>query len=291
MLPMKISAWLFALSFFSFIHLAAQDKFVTVEGFVKPGDTNPTVVKIHVSKSGKNKKTYTSKPDGKYKLELDFQAVFDLEFDLDGYVIRKFSIDTKVPKEIFEEGVMPVFLDVLIYKPFDQMPNETGKIKFDDREYAFILEQEHLRTLKAQQKKVESIKSGNDEKLALLEEEKKRKAEEARLKKEAEDKRLKEEEEARLKKEAEDKRIRDEIERLRKLNNIVIFPTEEDRLNVLKNGERAALTSKTYIILKAYDTLELIGSTYYGFVNFGAGGGNIEITKEEFDRYRIMFNK
>ncbi|MBE2247370.1 MAG: hypothetical protein IAE67_08935, partial [Candidatus Competibacteraceae bacterium] len=199
---MKISAWLFALSFFSFIHLAAQDKFVTVEGFVKPDDTNPTVVKIHVSKSGKNKKTYTSKPDGKYKLELDFQAVFDLEFDLDGYVIRKFSIDTKVPKEIFEEGVMPVFLDVLIYKPFDQMPNETGKIKFDDREYAFILEQEHLRTLKAQQKKVESIKSGNDEKLALLEEEKKRKAEEARLKKEAEDKRLKEEEEARLKKEA-----------------------------------------------------------------------------------------
>ncbi|MBW7936175.1 MAG: hypothetical protein H3C71_03255, partial [Flavobacteriales bacterium] len=206
---MKISICSCILSLFTLLNLTAQDKFVTIEGIVKPDDVAPVVVKINVSKAGKNKKTYTSKADGKYKLELDYQSVFDVEFELEGYIIKKYSIDTKVPKEILEEGVMPFFLDVLMYKSFDQMPNETGKIKFDEREYSFVLEQEYLRTLKAQQKKVEIIKSGNDEKLALLEQERMRKAEEARLNKEAEDKRLREAEEARLNKEAEDKRLRE----------------------------------------------------------------------------------
>ncbi|MCZ2444103.1 MAG: hypothetical protein LC101_10055, partial [Flavobacteriales bacterium] len=118
-----------------------------------------------------------------------------------------------------------------------------------------------------------------------------REAEEARLQKEAEERRIKDEEDERLRKEAEERRKWEELDRLRKLNNILPVASEEARLNILKNGEKAALVSKTYIILKAYDTIELLGSAYYGFINFGAGGGNIEITKEEFDRYRVMFNK
>jgi chemotaxis protein histidine kinase CheA len=340
--------------------LSAQDKYITIEGLVKPDDAAPATATIVVSKGGKNKKTYTTKPDGRYKLELDFQSVFDIEFVLSGYVTRKFVIDTKVPKEIYEEGIMPFFLDVLMFKPMDNLSEETGRIKFDEREYSLVLEQEHLRTLKAQEKKVEAIKSGNEQYLAKLEEERKRKeAEEARLKREAEEKRLKEEEEARLKREAEEKRLKEEEEarlkreaeekrlkeeeearlkreaeekrlkeeeearlkreaeekrlkeeeearlkrekeeaerrlkeelaRLRKLNNIQEFPTEQDRLNALSTQEKAALRNSGYVVLKPYDTIEQLGSQYYGYVNFGIGGGNIEITREEFERLKALF--
>ncbi len=77
---------------------------------------------------------------------------------LNGYVTRKYTIDTKVPKEIYEEGLMPFFLDVLVFKPMDNLSEETGRIKFDEREYSLVLEQEHLRTLKAQEKKSRSRK-------------------------------------------------------------------------------------------------------------------------------------
>ncbi len=306
MIVRLFALFLFYLATFT---LSAQDKFITVEGLVKPDDAPTTTVTIVVSKGGKNKKTYTSKPDGRYKLELDFQSVFDIEFILNGYVTRKYVIDTKVPKEIFEEGLMPFFLDVLLFKPMDNLSEETGRIKFDEREYSLVLEQEHLRTLKAQEKKVEAIKSGNEQYLAKLEEERKRKeAEEARLKREAEEKRLKEEEEARLKREAEEKRLKEEEEarlkreqeeaerrlkeelaRLRKLNNIQEFATEQDRLNALSTQEKAALRNSGYVVLKPYDTIEQLGSQYYGFVNFGVGGGNIEITKEEFNRLKALF--
>ena len=272
--------------------LTAQDKYIIVEGLVKPDDAAATTVTVVVSKGGKNKKTYTTKPDGRYKLELDFQSVFDIEFVLSGYVTRKFVIDTKVPKEIYEEGLMPFFLDVLMFKPMDNLAEETGRIKFDEREYSLVLEQEHLRTLKAQEKKVEAIKSGNEQYLAKLEEERKRKeAEEARLKREAEEKRLKEEEEARLKREKEEaeRRLKEELARLRKLNNIQEFPTEQDRLNALSTQEKAALRNSGYVVLKPYDTIEQLGSQYYGYVNFGIGGGNIEITREEFDRLKALF--
>jgi hypothetical protein len=370
---------LFAVSLFylATFSLSAQDKFITVEGLVKPDDAHPTTVTIVVSKGGKNKKTYTSKPDGRYKLELDFQSVFDIEFILNGYVTRKYVIDTKVPKEIYEEGIMPFFLDVLVFKPMDNLTEETGRIKFDEREYSLVLEQEHLRTLKAQEKKVEAVKSGNEQYLAKLEEERKRKeAEEARLKREAEEKRLKEEEEARLKREAEEKRLKEEEEarlkreaeekrlkeeeearlkreaeekrlkeeeearlkreaeekrlkeeeearlkreaeekrlkeeeearlkreqeeaerrlkeelaRLRKLNNIQEFASEQERINALSIQEKAALRNNGYVVLKPYDTIEQLGSQYYGYVNFGVGGGNIEITKEEFNRLKALF--
>ncbi|MCX7744225.1 MAG: hypothetical protein N2167_06630 [Flavobacteriales bacterium] len=340
MIVRLILVFLFFSAIFS---LTAQDKFITVEGLVKPDDGPPTIVTIAVSKGGKNKKNYTSKPDGRYKLELDFQSVFDVEFILNGYVTRKFVIDTKVPKEIYEEGLMPFYLDVLVFKPMDNLSEETGRIKFDEREYSLVLEQEHLRTLKAQEKKVEAIKSGNEQYLAKLEQERKRKEEEearlkreaeekrlkeeeearlkreaeekrlkeeeeARLKREAEEKRLKEEEEARLKSEAEEKRLKDEEEarlkweqeeaerrlkeelaRLRKLNNIQEFATEQDRLNALSTQEKAALRSNGYVVLKPYDNIERLGSQYYGYVNFGIGGGNIEITKNEFDRLKALF--
>ena len=94
----RILAFFFIFS--GILPLAAQDKYIIVEGLVKPDDAAATTVNVLVSKGGKNKKTYTTKPDGRYKLELDFQSVYDIEFVLNGYVTRKFVIDTKVPKEI-----------------------------------------------------------------------------------------------------------------------------------------------------------------------------------------------
>jgi hypothetical protein len=82
-----------------------------------------------------------------------------------------------------------------------------------------------------------------------------------------------------------------EFKRLRELNNIVSFPSEEARLEALRSGERTALSGRTFVILKKYDTFEMEDANFWGYINFGIGKGNIEVTKAEFERFRKVFNK
>ena len=72
-------------------------------------------------------------------------------------------------------------------------------------------------------------------------------------------------------------------------NNIRIFKTAEERSEVVSTSERAALISRLVVTLKKYDMEELEASDAYGFINFGDGSGNIEVSEKEFYRYRRLF--
>ena len=72
-------------------------------------------------------------------------------------------------------------------------------------------------------------------------------------------------------------------------NNIRIFKTAEERSEVVSASERAALISRLVVTLKKYDLEELETSDAYGFINFGDGSGNIEVSEKEFYRFRRLF--
>ena len=78
---------------------------------------------------------------------------------------------------------------------------------------------------------------------------------------------------------------------MRRNNNIRIFETEEERNRVVTASERGAILTKSYVTLKKYDVVELESSDAYGFINFGDGEGNIEVNREEFFRFKRIFNK
>lgn len=78
---------------------------------------------------------------------------------------------------------------------------------------------------------------------------------------------------------------------IRSKYNIVFFETEEERKKVMDTGERAAFTGNIFVILKRYDELEKLNSDHFGFINFGNGSGNIEVSQVEFERYKKVFNK
>ncbi|MCS6982483.1 MAG: hypothetical protein NZM65_09865, partial [Flavobacteriales bacterium] len=55
---------------------------------------------------------------------------------------------------------------------------------------------------------------------------------------------------------------------------------EAERLRKLRESEKTA--SNTYIILRKYTTGT---SKYYGYINFGNGTGNHNLTEEEYHEY------
>jgi len=136
--------------------------YFSVEGIIQAEGGSGASATIVVSRGGKGKKTFTPKPDGKYSFELDFQSTYDLEFMMDGYITRTININTQVPKEVLEDGVMPFFMDILLYKAFDGMKNETASVSFNERDYGFRFDKSYMQTLKSQKKEIDQLKAGTD---------------------------------------------------------------------------------------------------------------------------------
>src|SRR5690606_23562251 len=125
---------------------------------------------------------------------------YEIEFSAPNMQTQKVKLNTTVPKDAIEEGLMPFFFDVYLFKAIDGYKGETATITFNQTEYAFFVAQEHLRTLKSQQTKVAEVKNITSEELAKREAEEKARLEaEAKAKAEMEEKARKEaEEKARL---------------------------------------------------------------------------------------------
>lgn len=152
----------FLLSAF-FVQAQNNKEYFNIEGIIQVEDGTPNNVKIFVSRDGKGKKsTITQKQDGKYTYELDFQGEYTFEFSLEGYLTKTIKVNTIVPKEVLEDGIMPFFMDIFLYKEFNGSKNETVTVSFNDREYAFRYDKPYMQTIKAQKLIVEQLKAGND---------------------------------------------------------------------------------------------------------------------------------
>jgi len=118
-----------------------------------------------------------------------------------------------------------------------------------------------------------------------------KKQQEEENKKLAEEAKRKAEEEAEAKKIAELERQKEALRKLRELHQIKVFQNIEERAETLRRDERNALLNKTFVTLKKYQSTEIENPEFVGYINFGLGGQNIEISETEFQRYRKVFNK
>ncbi len=172
---------------------------------------------------------------------------------------------------------------------------EAERLAREEAEAKAKAEEERLAREKAEQAAI--LMAAEAERLAREEAEAKAKAEAERLAREEAEAKAKAEEEKLAREKAEQAAIsmaaaaEAEFKRLRELNNIVSFPNEEARIEALRSGERTALSGRTFVILKKYDTFEMEDANFWGYINFGIGKGNIEVTKAEFERFRKVFNK
>ena len=160
---------------------------------------------------------------------------------------------------------------------------EAERLAREEAEAKAKAEEERLAREKAEQAAI--LMAAEAERLAREEAEAKAKAEEEKLARE------KAEQAAISMAAAAAAAAEAEFKRLRELNNIVSFPNEEARIEALRSGERTALSGRTFVILKKYDTFEMEDANFWGYINFGIGKGNIEVTKAEFERFRKVFNK
>lgn len=155
---------LLAVLYIAFLGVQAQSNkdYFTIEGMIQVEGGTASQTLVVMSRNGKGRKEITPKPDGKYSVELEFQSSYSLEFSQEGYMTRRVNVNTTVSKTALEDGVMPFYMDIYLFKPFDGAKDEVPTVSFDEKEYSFRFDKSYMQTLKAQKKQVDQLKVGND---------------------------------------------------------------------------------------------------------------------------------
>ena len=138
-----------------------QDKFLVVEGNIQLEEGLIESGEVQILKNGKRKKRIFSGEDGAYRFELDFNEEYEIVYSHSGHLDQKVKFLTEVSEDRIEEGFMPFFLDILLYKASEGIAEPSAaKIEYSTGNYAFDFKQEHMRSLKSQRKQLLAYKSG-----------------------------------------------------------------------------------------------------------------------------------
>ncbi|MEZ4721830.1 MAG: hypothetical protein R2813_08155 [Flavobacteriales bacterium] len=154
----------------------AQEKFVITGRFKVDGGSN-SGAQIVLEKDGKKVKTVDG--SSRFEIPLDFQAVYVVSFEKDGYVTKRLRFDTHVPKERAEQGFFPFDFTVELFEQFDDVNvvvfnQPVGKISYSDLIDEFDYDTDYTQSIQTQiQQVLDEVEQKKEEKAVKAAEEKK----------------------------------------------------------------------------------------------------------------------
>ena len=250
----------------------AQD-FYLVYGRLKTESGRLENGKITLKKNGVKQRVLTVDGSGKFEFELDLNSDYIISFSQEGYVTKKISFSTHAPAERIQYGFDPFEFQVEIFKQYDEISTvvfnqPVGQIKYspeiDDFDYdkdyskSILREMEEVAEQTRQKEKEEETKSREKE----IKPEKKAVAPPPEP--------------------AVAKSTPEAAPAPVKTPEVVketVQPNTYTAVQVNRSGNLVVLQAYT-VGEHAYPNLPA-----YGYINFGDGGGNREISREQFLEY------
>ncbi|MBL0910977.1 MAG: hypothetical protein IBJ09_01300 [Bacteroidia bacterium] len=164
---------------------------------------------VKIEKSGRSAGSATVSSSGAFELELDFNSDYTITVTQNGYISRKFRVNTTVPAEAVNDGLNAISLPVYLTQSFPGGPDGNqvdATLKFNETLYDFDFDKPEFTSIATQKKKLDPIKAQAASAQKAQEEADAKAKQEALAKREAEYAeayRKAQEEEERKKKEAE----------------------------------------------------------------------------------------
>jgi hypothetical protein len=256
--------------------LALGQEAYIITGKLKVETGRLTQGKILVEKNGKKDKQFSAEGNGKFELKLDLNNNYVISFSQEGYVTKKISFDTHVPKDREEFGFDPFDFQVIIFKQYDDISTvvfnqPVGQIRFDGEIDDFDYDKDYSKSILKEIEEVEKLVKKKEE-----EEEKKEKEREKEKKEE------KEEEPPEKKEEI----VQQEAPLPRTVGPKISTAPRPRTFSAPKNDAEGRV-----IVLQSYTIGEFSypNLSAYGYINFGDGAGNREISKEQFEKYAQQY--
>ncbi len=166
MIDLKLlTACLFML--FASVIMAQSDKLL-ITGRLKIDRGTIKDARVILEKDGRKVRTITS--ESRFEIGLDFQAIYVVSFEKEGFVTKRIRFDTHVPPERIEYGFVPFDFTVEIFEQYDDvnmvMFNQpVGKIAFNDLIDEFDYDTDYTKSIQARLDQVmEEIEEKKEEK-------------------------------------------------------------------------------------------------------------------------------
>lgn len=136
-----------------FAFAASAQNGLILEGKFKVDGGSNNGAKIIVEKDGK--RVQTKEGTSRFEIELDFQAVYLVSFEKDGFVSKKLRFDTHVPEDRIEYGFEIFEFTVEIFEQYDDVNmvifnQPVGKISFSDLIDEFDYDTDYTKSIQAQ---------------------------------------------------------------------------------------------------------------------------------------------
>ena len=136
-----------------FAFAASAQNGLILEGRFKVDGGSNNGAKIVVEKNGQ--RLQTKEGTSRFEIELDFQAVYLVSFEKDGFVSKKLRFDTHVPTDRIEYGFEIFEFKVEIFEQYDDVNmvifnQPVGKISFSDLIDEFDYDTDYTKSIQAQ---------------------------------------------------------------------------------------------------------------------------------------------
>ena len=147
---------------------AQGDKFFINGKFKVDGGSN-SGAKIIVEKDGKRVKQIEG--DSRFKIGLDFQAIYVISFEKEGFVTKRLRFDTHVPNERIEYGFEPFPFTVEIFEQYDDINmvifnQPVGRISYSELIDEFDYDTDYTKSIQAQvEKAMEEVEVAKEKKV------------------------------------------------------------------------------------------------------------------------------
>lgn len=252
--------------------------------------------KMEVLKNGSRVRTSKLSGRGKFEQELDPNANYIFEFSQEGYVTKRIQVDTKIKHDRGPDAYpfLPFKFEVTLFEQYEGVNTvvfnqPVAKIAYDPETDDFTYDTDYSKSI--------------SEQIAIAEKETEKAKKVAEKAAKEEEKAAQEKPKEEPKKEVvvkEDPPPREEP--VEKKDPPVIKETT----TVKKAGPTTTPRRRTssppptppkrtgsgVVVLHSYTVGELNypNLNAYGYINFGDGAGNREITKEQFDEYKKIYH-
>jgi len=117
---------------------------------------------VKIEKSGRSVGSATVSSSGAFELELDFNSDYTVTVTQNGYITRKFRINTTVPAEAVNDGLNAISLPVYLTQSFPGGPDGNqvdATLKFNETLYDFDFDKSEFTSIATQKKKLDPIKT------------------------------------------------------------------------------------------------------------------------------------
>ena len=134
------------------VELIAQNDFIISGKFKVDGGTN-NGAKIVVEKNGKQVKQLEG--ESRFEISLDFQAIYVVSFQKEGFVTKRLRFDTNVPEDRIEYGFEVFPFTVEIFEQYDDINmvvfnQPVGRISYSELIDEFDYDTDYTKSIQAQ---------------------------------------------------------------------------------------------------------------------------------------------